>query len=100
MSGRTLVAGAGKTTCGKCSRPVQMVRVAGDLVAVDPEVMAFVPAGKAGEVIASNSTMTGRRVHAELCTSYQLEVEREQRRRELADYNRRNGVGPRKTRSL
>ena len=90
MSGRTLVAGAGKTTCGKCSRAIQMVRVGGQLVAVDPEVIAVIPSGRLGEVVQVAAQMTGRRVHAEMCTSYKLETEREQHRRELADYNRRN----------
>lgn len=99
MSNRTLVNSPGKMTCGKCSRPVQMVKVDGSLVAVDPEVMSFVPSGRLGEVVSAAAAMTGRRVHAEMCTSYQLEAEREERRRELAEYNRRNG-NPRKTRSL
>lgn len=96
---RTLCVSPGKMTCGKCSRPVQMVKVDGALVAVDPEVMAFVPSGRLGEVVSSGATVTGRRVHAGLCTSYQLEDDRERHRRELAEYNRRN-PRPRKTRSL
>lgn len=99
MSSRTLCAPPGSTTCGKCSRPVQMVRVEGSLVAVDREVMSVVPSGRLGEVLKASVVTTGRRVHAELCTNYQLETEREERRRELAEYNRRN-PGPRKTRSL
>lgn len=96
---RTLVSSPGKTVCRECSRPVQLVKVGGSLVAVDPEVMTLVPSGQLGEVISAGATMTGRRVHAEMCTSYKLETEREERRRELAEYNRRNG-NPRKTRSL
>jgi hypothetical protein len=76
-----------------------MIKVGGSLVAVDPEVIAFVPSGRLGEVVPAAATMTGRRVHAELCTNYQLEGERERRRQELAEYNRKN-PGPRKTRSL
>lgn len=97
MSNRTLVASPGKALCGKCARPVQMVKVDGVAVAVDPEVMSFVPSGRLGEVVAVSSSATGRRVHAELCTTYQLDAERERHRRELAEYNRRN---PRKTRGL
>lgn len=101
MSSRTLVASPGKSTCGKCSRPVQVIRTDSGPVAVDPEVMAFLPSGRLGEVVQGGATMTGRRVHAEMCTSYQLEAdrvrERDQRKRELTEYNRRN---PRKVRSL
>lgn len=86
----------GRSTCAKCSRTVQMVRVGEALVAVDIEVMAFVPSGRLGELVSAGSTVTGRRVHAELCTSYQLEAERERNRREMGAYNRRRG----KTRSL
>lgn len=97
---RTLVTSPGKTVCGKCSRPVQLVKVDGSMVAVDPEVMSMIPSGKLGEVISASAAVTGRRVHAEMCTSYQLEADREKRRRELAEYNRLHGQGPRKTRSL
>jgi hypothetical protein len=87
--GRTLVASPGKAICGKCARPVQMVKVDGVAVAVDPEVMSFVPSGRLGEVVHVGSASTGRRVHAEMCTSYQLEAERKQRQAEMAEYNRR-----------
>ena len=98
MSNRTLVSSPGKAVCRECSRPVQLLKVDGSLVAVDPEVISFIRSGPQGEVI-SGPIATGRRVHAEMCTSYKLEAEREVRRRELAEYNRRN-PGTRRTRSL
>lgn len=82
-------------TCGKCDRAVQMVKVDGSLVAVDPEVTTFVPSGRLGEVVAVSATVTGRRVHAELCSTYQIQDERKKRERELAAYNRKQ-----RTRSL
>lgn len=66
-----------------------MIPVDGKLVACDPEVIAIVPSGRLGETVAVHATMTGRRVHAELCDGYQLAEERERNRREMAAFTRR-----------
>lgn len=85
----TLSGSGSKETCRRCSRTVQLVSVNGQMVAVDPEVIAIIPSGRLGETVAVKAAMTGRRIHAELCESYQLAEQREVRRRELAAYNRR-----------
>lgn len=53
-----------KTTCRACSRTIHMIPVGSGLVAVDPELIAVVTSGKAQHQQA-------RRVHAELCDTYQ-----------------------------
>lgn len=73
-----------------------MVMVDGKPVACDTEVITVVQSGRLGETVATKATTTGRRVHAELCDSYQEAEKRERTRRELAAYNRR----PPKGRSL
>lgn len=86
--GATLVLSPGKTTCKDCSRPVQVVRIDGRAVALDPEVTSFVPSGRAGEVVAGRAAMPGRRVHAEMCQRYQLDAAREKNRREMAAFTK------------
>lgn len=88
---QTLAGSAVKKTCGRCSRTVHMIPVAGLLVACDPEVIAVVPSGRLGETIAATATLTGRRVHAELCEGYQLAEQRERTRREMVEFTRRQG---------
>ena len=83
--------GGAATTCQNCARTVRMVPVDGRLVAVDPEVIAVVPAGPHGNALASATAVTGRRMHAELCDTYAREAQREKTRRELAEYNKKNG---------
>jgi len=89
----TLVAQSRKTTCTACQRTVHMVPVDGSLVAVDPEVIAFVQSGVHGGTLASAKRTTGRRIHAELCDQYQREAQRAALRREIAGYKqpRKNG---------
>jgi hypothetical protein len=70
---------------------VQLISVGGQVIAVDAEVITVVRAGRAGEVIEVADTIPARRVHAELCEGYRIADEREKRRRELAEYNQRNG---------
>lgn len=76
----------GKTLCGECSKPVQMIRVGGEMLAVDPEIMAVVATGQSG------ARITGRRVHADLCGTYKIAKERAAAaakiKQELAAYNR------------
>lgn len=92
---RSSPSGAGsKEICRRCSRTVQLVAVGGEVVAVDPEVIAVIPSGRLGEAVPVKAAMTGRRVHAELCEGYQLADQRERHRRELAAYNRRPAKRP------
>jgi hypothetical protein len=81
---------SGASTCQSCSRTVRLVPVDGRLVAVDPEVIAVVPAGRHGGTLSSATAMTGRRLHAELCDTYARESERQKTRKELLAYNKRN----------
>lgn len=53
------------------------------------EVTTFVPSGPRGEVVSVAAAVPGRRVHAELCSTYQIQDERKKRERELAAYNRK-----------
>jgi hypothetical protein len=85
--------GRNSATCGHCLRAVQIVQVDGQAVAVDPEVMAFVPTDRAGRTTRSPAIAHGRRVHAGLCSTYQLEAERKAQkardRAELRAYERK-----------
>jgi hypothetical protein len=78
-------------TCGTCSHPVQMVRVAGELVAVEPEITRFVAAGANGRRVAAAEVTMGSRVHSELCLTYKTQDDKAKLRQELADYNKRRG---------
>ena len=80
-----------KSTCQLCERNVHIVLVDGRALAVDPEVIAVVAAGLHGGVLSDASLMNGRRVHAELCDTYRQNRERENTRRELRAFNRKNG---------
>lgn len=87
-----------KTTCRDCNRTVVMVRVGGDLVATDPELITVVaarersPAGRdmPGIVMASRQTWA-RRVHAERCTEYREQARRERIAQEMREFSARNG---------
>lgn len=94
MGSPTLCLSAGKSICGKCSHPVQMVRVEGKRVAVDPEVIAVVPSGRLGEAVPARATMTGRRIHAELCEGYRIADSKAKIRREMAEFTRRQAKRP------
>lgn len=88
---QTLVAQSSTTVCSSCSRTVRIVPVDGKMVAVDPEVIAVVPVGRHGGTLAAASSTTGRRVHAELCETYQRDDRRQERRKEIAAYEKKQG---------
>jgi hypothetical protein len=81
-----------KTTCRACDRTVHLVPGGepGELVAVDPELIAVVPGertpstrrGQVGEQIVA------RRVHAELCDMYQRESAAKKLRDEMRSYTK------------
>jgi hypothetical protein len=86
---QTLV-GDQRSACPSCKRTVRMVSVDGKLTAVDPEVIAVIPSGQHGGALSSARQMTGRRVHADVCDSYQRQDQRIANRREMAAYTKRN----------
>lgn len=92
-SGLTMSGSPDSSTCASCSRTVRLVRLDGQVVAVDPEVIAIVPAGAHGGALASTSVVNGRRLHSGLCETYQRDARREKTRQEMAAYNKRNRKG-------
>jgi hypothetical protein len=78
-----------KSTCHQCSHTVHLVPVDGRLVAVDPEVIAVIPAGEHGGAISTGQLTNGRRVHAELCGTYVQQRSSEKLKREMRAFNRR-----------
>lgn len=89
MSASAPYARRGMATCGSCAHTVQMVRVAGELVAVEPEITRFVAAAPNGRRVAATQVTMGSRVHSELCERYKAEDAKLKLRKELAEYNRR-----------
>lgn len=87
------LAGGKKGRCAACGRAVHLVKVAGQLTYVDPEVIAFVESGPRGETVDVETRITGRRVHAEMCDTYRIEDEKAAIKRQLVAYNKRNGRG-------
>lgn len=103
-----------KNTCNNCQRTVVLVRIDGNLVATDPELIMVVPAR---QKIPSSAAMErgtrempgiemvprqtfARRLHAEQCQSYQDAARRERIAAEQREYNRQHGHTPRKNRGL
>lgn len=89
-----------KTTCRNCERTVLMVRIAGEMVMTDPELISVVPATQksagdradgTGGIRMSTATTWARRVHADLCESYKSQAARDKIAAEQREYNRRNG---------
>lgn len=65
-----------KTTCRKCNRMVHLMVVAGKTVVTDTELIAVVVMGKGGGPPPHTDTSHAKRLHAELCLTYQSEFER------------------------
>lgn len=84
--------GASKSTCTSCSRTVHMIPVDGSLVAVDPEIIRVIRVGRHGGALAVSESVPARRLHAELCDTYQRDGRRDALRKELAAYNKLKGV--------
>lgn len=82
-------AGSAKSTCGNCSRTVHMVTVGDDLVAVDPEVIRIVRVGTHGGTMTGQLPINARRLHAELCETYQRDDRRAKTRLEIAEFEKR-----------
>lgn len=97
-----------KNTCRDCKRMVILVRLDGELVATDPELINVVPAqhvmgSNGGSVRMAAAATPARRLHAERCETYQDEARRERMRAEMAEYNKQNGRPerqPRRNRGL
>ena len=80
-------------TCNKCQQAIHLVASDdGKQVAVDPEITAFVPAAPRGGTLAGAAVVTGRRVHAELCATYQARRERDRVREEQRGSRRKAGL--------
>jgi hypothetical protein len=86
-------AGGGKSFCNRCHRPVQMIAVDGKLTAFETEVISIALSNQSGGAVPVKSLVTGRRAHGALCENYVNEKRREEQRREMAEYNRRNKRG-------
>lgn len=97
----TLAGPSSQAVCPRCSRAVHIVRIDGLAVAIEPAVEAFVLVDRGGRTVRSSSVSHGRRVHADLCVTYQLEAERKKRRADL-DAERATVAlrKPRRSRSL
>ena len=80
--------GSSKSTCLSCSRTVHMIPVDGAMVAVDPEVIRVIRVGAHGGALAASESVNARRVHAELCDTYQRDSRRDAIRKELVAYNK------------
>lgn len=89
-----------KTTCQDCNRTVVLVDIGEQRLMVDPELIRVVPAsqrpaalrsdGTGGIAMAHTSTWA-RRLHGELCLTYQAQAARDKIAREQRAYNRKNG---------
>jgi hypothetical protein len=99
-----------RPTCKDCHRNVVLVRVGDGLVATDPELIMVIPASNRVPsqdtaqdlpriVMASRQTFA-RRLHSELCQSYQDRARRERIADEQRAYNKKNGKSPRRNSGL
>lgn len=102
-----------KTTCQKCDRNVLLVRVGGELIMTDPELIRVVPAkevldgGYGGDKIPrirmAQSDTYARRLHAELCDSYREQSRKNRLAAEMRAFTARQdraGRSARKNRGL
>lgn len=89
-----------KTTCQDCNRTVVIVGSGDRQLMVDPELIAVVTATHraasarsdgSGGIAMSTCTTWARRVHGELCGTYQAQAAKEKIAREQRAYNRKNG---------
>lgn len=88
-----------KNTCRDCNRTIVLVRVGGELVATDPELINVVPARhvmgpSGGSVRMAESTTPARRLHAEKCQEYADSARRARLADEMREYNKQNGRPP------
>jgi hypothetical protein len=72
--------GPRRQVCRDCDRTVHMIRLDQALVAVDPEIISVVT----GSSPSSRRQITARRLHAELCLTYQQDRSRQKIRKEKA----------------
>lgn len=97
-----------KSTCNRCNRNILLVRVGGDLVATDPELMSVIPAtdrqpsprSEQSRIEMAHRQTFARRLHAERCDSYQEQDRRDRILAEQREYNRKNGRSPRRNQGL
>lgn len=80
-------------TCKLCLQAVHIVAGEdGKRVAVDPEIIAVIPAAGGGGALSTAPVITGRRVHAELCSTYAARREKDRLKREQRVYRRKEGL--------
>jgi hypothetical protein len=77
-----------------------LVRVDGELVATDPELINVVPAShvmgpSGGSIRMGGSATPARRLHAERCDLYADEARKERLQMEMREFNQKNGQPPR-----
>lgn len=97
-----------KTTCRDCNRNVLLVRVGGELVATDPELMSVVPAqnkmyqgsDSGSRVVMGTKATYARRLHSERCSEYVEAARRDRIAADLRAFNKKNGIAPRKNHGL
>ncbi len=89
-----------KATCQNCERTVLLVRISGELVMTDPELISVVTAKRrpaadrsdgSGGIQMATVTTWARRVHSDLCETYKNAAEREKIAAEQRAYNRKHG---------
>jgi hypothetical protein len=97
-----------KNTCRDCNRNVLLVRVGGELVATDPELISVVTAQSrtyvgdesGSRVVMATKATFARRLHAERCSEYVEAARRDRIAADLRAFNKKNGVAPRKNHGL
>ena len=84
----------GRSTCAKCKRTVCNYNLGGKLVVTDTDRIAVVLDDKGQSVVSA------RRLHAESCERYAAEAEKEQLKREKAEWARQQGRRGQRTRGM
>ncbi|SRR6266568_668912 len=99
-----------KNTCRDCNRTVMLVAVGGESLAVDPELIAVVPArrtshdgGGQPHIRMASSQTFARRIHAEQCQGYQEAAKKKRVQDEMRAFTKqqeRAGRSARRNRGL
>lgn len=96
-----------RSTCRDCNRNVILVRIGGELVATESELITVVPAERKSyqgdlqeRTVMASSTTYARRLHSERCSEYVEQARRERIAGEMREYNQRQGRAARKNRGL
>ena len=95
-----------KSTCQSCERTVIMVPIDGELVAHDPEVIRVTPARQVrgdsgGGIRMGTKTTPARRLHGDLCDTYQEQARRDRIASDQRAFNKKHGrLAPRRNHGL